>query len=181
MLVVASSLFVASGFAKSFIAVAPTAPAVVKPAVEAPAKLNANAIMVPVGKTGKTISLKELSTISKSDLELLRGKKMGFFEKIAFNKAQKQLKKGMDENGTITSKKLNKVLTSKKAGETGFHLGGFALGFFVGLIGVLIAYVAFDDDFKKNRIKWSWIGFAAFAVLWIVLVVAVFASAASSI
>ncbi len=180
MLVVATGLFVATGFAKNSIAVAPTTP-VVKPAVEAPAKLNANAIMVPVGKTGKTISLKELSTISKSDLEQLRGKKMGFFEKVAFNKAQKKLQKGMDENGTITSKKLNKLLTAKKAGETGFHLGGFALGFLGGLLGVLIAYVAFDDDFKKNRVKWSWIGCGAAIVFWVVLWVAVFATAVSSI
>lgn len=178
---VAFAFIASTGFSKSM-AVSPLTTA---PAVEAPAKpvtkVDANKLMVPVGKSGKKISLKELSTISKSDLEALTGKKMSFVERIAFKKTQKRLSKGIDENGYVTDKKLNKVFLSKKAGESGFHLGGFALGFFLGLIGVLLAYVAFDDDYKSNRIKWSWIGCAAAVVLWVVLVVAVFAAAASTI
>jgi hypothetical protein len=183
----ALGLVASTGFANNFIAVAPvTVPTVVKPVSETPAVTtpvtgrNANTIMIPVGKTGKSISLKELATISKQDLETLRGKEMSGLEKIAFNKTQKRLQKGIDANGNITSKKLNYFLSGKKAGETGFHLGGFAMGFFGGLLGVLIAYVAFDDDFKKNRIKWSWIGCGVSTALWILLTVLVFAAAAST-
>lgn len=181
LLFIACALVVSSGFSKSM-AVAPvTVPSVEAPATKPVTKIDANKVMVPVGKTGKKISLKELSTISRSDLETMTGKKMSFVERIAFKKAQKRLNKGIDSNGYVTDKKLNKVFLSKKSGESGFHLGGFALGFFLGLIGVLLAYVAFDDDYKQNRIKWSWIGCIAFVVLWVILVVAVFAAAASSI
>jgi hypothetical protein len=183
----AVSLVASAGFSNNFIAVAPvTVPTVVKPVSESPAvapvtSKNANTIMIPVGKTGKSISLKELSTISKKDLELLRGKEMSGLEKIAFNKTQKRLQKGIDANGNITSKKLNYFLSGKKAGETGFHLGGFAMGFFGGLLGVLIAYVAFDDDFKKNRIKWSWIGCAVSTAIWLLLTILVFAATAKAV
>lgn len=46
--------------------------------------------------------------------------------------------------------------------SSGFNIGGFALGFFLGLIGVLIAYVFIKD---ANLIKWSWIGLGAVLVI----------------
>ena len=54
--------------------------------------------------------------------------------------------------------------------STGFHVGGFLLGFFLGLIGIVIAYVAGgDDDVKRNRAKWAWIGFGAYVVIFLAL------------
>ena len=48
----------------------------------------------------------------------------------------------------------------KKRGDgEGFQAGGFFLGFLLGLIGVLITYLI-NDDQKRNRVKWAWIGFA---------------------
>ncbi len=139
---------------------------------------NAANIMIAVGKDGKKISLLELSTISKADLEKLTGKKMTGMQKMAFKGAQKKFKKGIDENGNITSKKLQRAFY---AGESGFHLGGFALGFFLGLIGVLLAYVVFDDDYKQNRIKWSWIGLAAGVVIGLLLFFVAFNTVKNSI
>ena len=131
--------------------------------------LNAKSIMLPVGKTGKKISLMELSQISLSDFEKLTNKKMRFFDRLAFKAGQKKLRKNITEDGTL-KKKFEKTLKRMMAGETGFHIGGFALGFFVGLIGVLIAYLI-NDDFKKNRVKWAWIGFGAFLLIYIVLLI----------
>jgi hypothetical protein len=134
----------------------------------------ATEVMVPVGKTGKFISMADLATISPKDFAALSGSKMNLLQKAGFKLSQKQLKKSINADGTINSKKLNKFLQKGEGG--GFHLGGFALGFFLGLIGVLLAYVVFEDDLKKSRIKWAWIGLAAFFVLWLVLLFAVFAS-----
>ena len=131
--------------------------------------LNAKSIMLPVGKTGKKISLMELSQISLSDFEKLTNKKMRFFDRLAFKAGQKKLRKNIAEDGTL-KKKFEKTINRMMAGETGFHIGGFALGFFVGLIGVLIAYLI-NDDFKKNRVKWAWIGFGAFVLIYIVLLI----------
>jgi hypothetical protein len=135
--------------------------------------LNAAEVFFPVGNTGKQISLLELSQISVKDFETLTGKKLNFLDRIGFKKAQKKVRNQIAPDGTITSKKFERYI--KKAGETGFHLGGFALGFFVGLIGVLIAYLI-KDDYKSNRVKWAWIGFGIAVVLNIILIIAVFNS-----
>ena len=134
-------------------------------------KLDASKILIPVGKTGKQISLLELSQISVEDLQVLTGKKMDFFDRMSFKAAQKRVRHSINADGTISNKKLERYL-KQRSGETGFHLGGFALGFFLGAIGIVIAYVI-NDDYKKNRVKWAWIGFGTFIVLYVALVVAI--------
>lgn len=138
--------------------------------------LRADRMFFPVGKSGKTISLLELSRISVKDFQALTGRKMSFFDKMSFKVAQKKVRDNIDRDGTINNKKIQKALQNKsKGGETGFHFGGFALGFFLGLIGVLVAYLI-NDDYKRNRVKWSWIGLGIAVVLNIILIVAVFNS-----
>lgn len=139
-----------------------------------------NARVVVPAETGndaykqKVELLKKISTMSAKEFEAFSGKKMNFADRMFFKMGQKKLQKSIDANGNVTNKKLEKYLRKGGAdGSSGFHLGGFALGFFLGLIGVLIAYVAFSDDNKKNRVKWSWIGWGAFVVLYLVLVVAI--------
>ena len=127
-------------------------------------KMCASEIFVPIGKTGNKISLLELSTISRTDLEKMTGKKMNFLERHAFYSAQNKLKKGIDNDGVVSNKKLQKAFGQGGDGESGFHLGGFALGFLLGLIGVLIAYLIKDDK-KPNRVKWAWVGFGVVVVL----------------
>ena len=120
--------------------------------------LKASEIFIPVGKTGKIISLLELSTIKMIDLQTLTGKKISFFDKLTLKAAQKQLRNSINYDGTFNSKKIEKLMKKRGDGE-GFQAGGFFLGFLLGLIGVLIAYLI-NDDQKKNRTKWAWIGFA---------------------
>ena len=136
------------------------------PASVAPKKLNANEVMLPVSNTGKSISLKQLSTISMDDMEELTGRKMNWAEKFAFKSGQRKLQRGIAADGTITSKKLNKVAAPMAGG--GFHFGGFALGFFLGLIGVLIAYLIKDEK-KSRRVTWSWIGLLVIVALIVIL------------
>jgi hypothetical protein len=134
-------------------------------------KMYASEIFIPIGKTGNKISLLELSKISRSGLEKITGKKMNFWERHAFHSTQKKLKKGIDTDGVIADKKLQKIFGEGKGGDngdSGFNLGGFALGFLLGPIGVLVAYLL-NDDKKKNRIKWAWIGFAASILLYLLL------------
>lgn len=133
-------------------------------------KLKATEVYLPIGKTGKKISLMELSTISMDDLQTLTGRKMNFGERIAFRSTQRKLKKNIATDGTIEKRKLEKFFV-KRGGETGFHVGGFALGFLLGLIGLLIAYLI-NDDYKHNRVKWAWIGFGIVVVLNIILIAA---------
>jgi len=135
-----------------------------------PRKLRANEVYIPIGETGKKISLMELSTIKANDLQLLAGKKMNFAEKVLFKISQRRLRSSIAPDGTIDNKRLEKLF-KKKDGETGFHAGGFFLGLFLWIIGVLIAYLI-NDEKKANRVKWAWIGFAVSFVLWLIFVLA---------
>ncbi len=133
---------------------------------ETPPKIKASALMVPIGKTANKISLLELANISKSDLEKLTGNKMNYLQRLSFKIAQLKIKKMINKDGFVKNRRLLNALAID--GETGFHLGGFALGFLLSLIGVLIAYLI-NDDKKKNRVKYAWIGFGANLVLSLIL------------
>jgi hypothetical protein len=154
-------------FALSLFAVSFASPNVLTP--KRPSKLDASAILIPIGKNGQTVSLMDLSRMKVKELEAVTGEKMKLVDKIGFLAAQKQLRNSINADGTISSKKLEKV-AAKADGDSGFHLGGFALGFLLGLIGVLIAYLIKDDK-KKNRVKWAWLGLLAGVVLWLIFAI----------
>ncbi len=152
----------------SFVATPVVAPATKN--VVKPVEVNAKNVLIPVGgKAGVKVSLYELRNMKQSQLEVITGRKMNFFESLAFSKAQKQLKKQINDEGVVTGNKLKRAMGASSDGTSGFHLGGFALGFLVGLIGVLIAYLI-NDDKKRNRVKWAWIGFAAWVVIYFALI-----------
>ncbi len=130
----------------------------------------ASEVYLPIGTTGKQISLFDLSRIDVKEFENISGRHLKFFDRIGFKLAQKKLRNSINADGTIENKKLNKFLDQGDH-STGFHLGGFALGFLVGLIGVLIAYLI-NDDYKKNRVKWAWIGFGVYVVILVIVIAA---------
>jgi hypothetical protein len=132
--------------------------------------LNASTIMLPVGKNGEKMSLHELAYIKPREFAKVSGRHMNFFDRAGFTIAQKKLRNSIRPDGTIDNKKMDKIAAAM-AGDTGFHLGGFALGFLLGLIGVLIAYLI-KDDYKPNRVKWAWIGFGVGLVLYLIIVLA---------
>ncbi|MGK2862886.1 MAG: hypothetical protein ACSLE0_13205 [Chitinophagaceae bacterium] len=136
--------------------------------LEAPAP-KANEVYIVVGKNGEKISLLDLSRVKIKDLQELTGKKMKFSDRIGFTLAQKKLRESINHDGTFKQKKIQKFFNKAGDGSSGFHIGGFALGFLLGLIGVLIAYLI-NDDKKSNRVKWAWIG------LGIVVVIVILAS-----
>jgi len=141
----------------------PTPPASVTP-------LKASDIRIPIAGTGKTVSLQELSTMNVDDLEHLTGKKMGWLKRMEFKLALRKLRHSIKPDGTIDNKSLAR-LRGYYDDDGSFHIGGFALGFFIGLIGVLIAYLIQDDNHHR-RVKWAWIGFGCYVALLLILVAA---------
>lgn len=132
--------------------------------------LKASDIYLPVGKSGQLISIQDLSVIKLKDFETLTGKKMKLIDRIGFALTQKQLRKSINADGTFSKKKVQKYF-NKMAEDGGFNAGGFFLGFLLGLIGVLIAYLIKDEK-KSARVKWAWLGLLAWVVIWgIVLIV----------
>jgi hypothetical protein len=151
--------------------VAPAPPATVAPAAVAvaPAPVKASDIRIPVGNTGKVVDLQELSTMKVADYEKMTGKKMSWFHRLEFKLAQKKLRHAINADGTVNDKRLEK-LTRDMDGDGGFHLGGFVLGLLLGLIGVLIAYLI-NDDHHRNRVKWAWIGWGVWVVIFLLAII----------
>ena len=114
--------------------------------------LKASEVYITVGKNGEKISLLDLSRMKVKDLQELTGKKMKFFDKIGFTIAQKRLRNNINYDATFNSKKIEKFMKKRGGDGEGFQAGGFFLGFLLGLIGVLIAYLINDDN-KRNRVK----------------------------
>ena len=128
-------------------------------------KIKASDVAIPVGNTGKSISLQELSTISVSDFQEMTGKKLGFADRMMFKSAQKKIRHSIDKDGNVKNKKIERLYKKHAADvTTGFNIGGFALGFFLLLIGVLIAYLISSND-SANMRKWAWIGCAVSLVI----------------
>lgn len=134
----------------------------IKPAKDV---VKATEVYLPIGKKGELISLMELSQIRVKDYEALTGKEMKFINKVNFKIAQRQLKKSINPDGTFSQKKVERYFTKASKGIGGFNIGGFALGLFLSLIGVLIAYLITTGD-KKGRITWAWIGAAISLIIW---------------
>lgn len=130
--------------------------------------INATQVYVPVGKTGQIISLMDLSQISVKDFEKLSGEKMKFTDKVKFKVGQKELRKNINEDGSLNSKKLENYLASSQKGlfSGGISWAGLALGLFLSLIGVLIAYLITGKEGNKSMIKWAWIGAIISVIIW---------------
>ncbi|MDQ2864558.1 MAG: hypothetical protein M3R50_13115 [Bacteroidota bacterium] len=127
---------------------------------------NASQVFIPIGKNMQ-ISLMDLSVINVKDFQQLTGKHLNLFQRMSFKASQKKLRNSFSADGTIDNANLKKLVES---GSGGFNIGGFALGFFLGIIGVLIAYLINSDN-KQNLTKWAWIGFGVWVVLIILFII----------
>jgi hypothetical protein len=124
----------------------------------------ASEILIPIGTTGKTISMQELAAISVKDFETLTGKKMGFADRAMFKSAQRKIRRSINDDGTLNNRQIEKFSQKYVEEKTGFNIGGFALGLFLGLIGVLIAYIINNDN-NRNRHTWAWIGWGVLVII----------------
>jgi len=127
--------------------------------------IKATEVYVPIGKNGQLISLMDLSQISVKEFESLSGKKMKMMEKVKFKMKQRELKKNINYDGSFSKKRVEKYFNKAALFGGAISLSGLALGLFLNLIGVLIAYLITSGD-KKGRITWAWIGAIISAVVW---------------
>jgi len=136
-----------------------------------------SAILPPTNTNPTTIEqaqldkLKQFSTMSFMEYEKLLGHKASKVEKYAFTRMQKKTSKMFDSEGNLLQK-YQQRLKRMYDEPGGSFVGGFALGFFLGAIGLILAYAVNNDGDKKNRIKGAWWGFIIQAILAIILIAA---------
>lgn len=93
----------------------------------------------------------------------MTGKKMKLSQKISLKLAQWKVKRMLKKGKTVDLM----AMRQKGIDTSDFNIAGFLLGFFLSLIGVLIAYLLDDEAI----IKWAWLGAGLSAILWLLFVV----------
>ncbi len=124
-------------------------------------------------------SIKALSSMSFDEYEKMLGHKASAIEKYAFVRIQKRAVKMYDQDGNLLEKyqkRYNRMLNE----EGGSFVGGLALGFFLGAIGLVLAYAVNNDGNKRNRIRGAWWGFIIQAILGIILIIAAYSAVATT-
>ncbi len=138
---------------------------------------NAGIIFLPSNstdnaKTGKLSTVDILSQLdTKSFLALtpakvaeMTGRKLTLNQKINLKLTQRLVKKELKKGHAVNMHEM-----AKRADSGSFNWGAAALGFFLGLIGVLIVYLAFKNDKEAAR-KAAWIGFAVWVAVALLII-----------
>ena len=129
----------------------------------------ASELMMPLFNTGKLISVKDFMKLTPKEYKLITGQKMSLREKIGLTFGKRSLKKMINKDGTVNASK------KKKGGFWGgfqWHWGGFALGFFLSILGPIVA-LFFKDEYKWDRF---WTAFHTAIYVWLLLLIIVAAA-----
>jgi hypothetical protein len=124
----------------------------------------ASELQIPLYGSDKTISLADFLKLTPKGYKELTGKKLKLKDKLGLKLIQREFKKCIDKDGTVNVEKM------KKVDGSGFNIGGFLLGFFLSIIGVLIAYLISKGE-QPNLVKWAWIGAAISLVIYLLLLI----------
>jgi Flp pilus assembly protein TadB len=134
--------------------------------VELPAR-KATEIMMPLGTSGKTVSLHALTTMSAKEYQTLTGKNLKFSEKLAFKVAQKELRKTINRDGTVDMKKMESL--SKKMqkaavdNKKNLRLALILLG-----VALILSIIGSFVPFVWILASLAWLAGLIFLIIWLV-------------
>jgi hypothetical protein len=107
------------------------------------------------------MNVQDFLALTPKKYKELTGEKLSLTQKISLKLAQKKIRKAIKNNESIDSADMANAIDSSD-----FNIGGFVLGLLLSVIGVLIAYLIGDT----SVIKWAWIGFGVFLVIFLLAV-----------
>jgi len=117
----------------------------------------------PIDPAMNAILVQQFLKLTPQKYYELTGKKMKLSQKISLKLAQWKIKRMLKKGKTVDLM----AMRQKGIDTSDFNIAGFLLGFFLSLIGVLIAYLLDDEAI----IKWAWLGAGLSAILWLLFVV----------
>jgi len=129
-----------------------------------------NEAIIPLPGTKKLITVEEYLKLSPRAVKELTGKKMNIVQRIDFALNKHFLRRMMRQDGSLEAFQMR---GRGFLGKWQWHWGGFALGFFLSLLGPIIA-LFFNDDYKWDRF-WT----ALHTALWVWLILIIIAAAAA--
>jgi hypothetical protein len=107
------------------------------------------------------MSVEEFLSMTPKKFKEVTGQKLSITKKIALKMAQKKIRKALKNNETVDGTTVANAMDTSD-----FNIGGFILGLLLSVIGVLIAYLIGDS----TVIKWAWIGFGIFLIIFLLAV-----------
>lgn len=122
-----------------------------------------NPIDKPIDPAMNALLVQQFLKLTPQKYFELTGKKMKLSQKISLKLAQWKVKRMLKKGKTVDLM----AMRQKGIDTSDFNIAGFLLGFFLSLIGVLIAYLIDDEAI----IKWAWLGAGLSAILWLLFVV----------
>jgi phosphate-selective porin len=131
--------------------------------IAAPVSTDPVATNVSTADALGNMDAKTFLTLTPAKVKEITGKKMTLKEKIGLKLAQRHVKRELKKGHEVN------VAEALRA-EGNFNWGAAALGFFLGLIGVLIVYLAFKND-KETARKSAWVGFGIWVAVWLLVFV----------
>ncbi len=108
------------------------------------------------------MKVEDFLSLTPKKYKELTGEKLTVPQKISLKLAQKKLKQAIKAN-----QKIDENVQASAIDTSDFNIGGFVLGLLLSVIGVLIAYLI-DDP---SVIKWAWIGFGIFLIIFLLAVI----------
>lgn len=108
------------------------------------------------------LSVQDFLALTPKKYKEITGEKLSITQKISLKLAQKKMKRALKNNESID---MNASM-AEALDTSDFNIGGFVLGLLLSVIGVLIAYLIGDT----TVIKWAWIGFGIFLVIFLLAV-----------
>jgi hypothetical protein len=107
------------------------------------------------------MTVDEFLSMTPKKFKEVTGQKLSITKKIALKMAQKKIRKALKNNEAVDGTTVANAMDTSD-----FNIGGFILGLLLSVIGVLIAYLIGDS----SVIKWAWIGFGIFLVIFLLAV-----------
>jgi hypothetical protein len=116
-----------------------------------------NTVTAPISN----LTVQDFLALTPKKYKELTGKKLSLTEKISLKITQRKVRKALKNNENI-----DMAAVADGFDTSDFNIGGFVLGLLLSVIGVLIAYLIGDT----TVIKWAWIGFGVFFVIFLLAV-----------